>query len=396
MDDNSTQTQTADAGALATRQGPSAEVLAFQERMLAQALESIPPGPMRLMLNGTAWKALTTQAGLLGRSAFVPDHLRPSKKQIDSGMTAAEQADLTAANVMGALILATSLGESPLQVMADVYFVGGRAAWKTEALIARLRRTQGISVKARVDIGQGKIKGQYKKVEWKETNSGKRFPEDKLVDFEAANITVTAYATDRNGAILRHEEPQLDGSTRLVPTVATVTMAQAIADGWVSNEKYATLPERMLTWRATSYWISLHHPEAKSGIPMDVELESLPPRQDVEVYPVPSAAAQRPTPRPLPAIAATEEPVPTPAPPAAPVPVQAPTEAPKAPAVQAPSVAALRGLEKAHTAIADEQRARLGIDPTKAVSALTDEERLDLARAIDAALPPEKRTGVWG
>lgn len=263
---------------------PNPDTLAFQERMLAQALEALPPGPMRLMLNGTAWRALTDQARRLGQSAFVPDHLRPSKKQIDDGkLTDAQVADITASNVVGALMLAACLGENPFQVMADVFFVGGRPAWKTEALIARLRKHLGLSVQWRVESSGQQIAGAYKKVEWRDGPNGRRQPVDIEVPFKAPDFRITAYATDARGNVVMHDEPQPDGSLRSVPSTVTVTMAEAIADGWVSNAKYATLPERMLRWRAASYWISSYAPEIKSGLPMDVEIDHMPERGEVPV-----------------------------------------------------------------------------------------------------------------
>ena len=243
---------------------PSPEVLAAQERALVRAMESLPPGPMHLLLNRTAWMALTQQAKALGKTAFVPDHLRPSYKDAQE-MTVAQVEEQTAANVVGALLLAASLGESPFQVMADVFFVGGRPAWKTEALIARLRRALRISLRWRVECGPAPIHGSYTVSTW-ETIDKRRQKVEREVKFTGPDLRVTCYAT-------------MPGEDE--PLEVSVTMAEAIADGWVSNAKYTTLPERMLRWRAASYWISLYAPEVKSGLPMDVEVEHLPQRDDV-------------------------------------------------------------------------------------------------------------------
>ena len=269
---------------------PSPEILAAQERALVRAMESLPPGPMHLLLNRTAWLALTQQAKALGRTAFVPDHLRPSYRQAKS-MKPAEQEEYTAANVVGALLLAASLGESPFQVMSDVYFVGGRPAWKTEALIARLRRALKISLRWRIRMGDKPISGRYMETRWE---NGERVEHER--QFTGPDLHVTCYAT------MPGESEALEVS---------VTMAEAIADGWVSNGKYATLPERMLRWRAASYWISLYAPEVKSGIPMDVDLESLPAREPAGwVEPAPVAALPAPAPLPVEEMIGEVEPLP--------------------------------------------------------------------------------------
>lgn len=300
--------QNATPTAIAPRE-PSAEVLAAQERALLRAMDVLPPGPMHLLLNGTAFRALKAQAKELGASAFVPDHLKPSKKQAED-MSPSQQAEYTAANVVGALMLAASLGESPFEVMANVFFVGGRPGWKTEALIARLRRQRGVTLGFRVESGPKPIKSSYKKVEWR-TVDGRRQPVDVSVPFEAPDLRVTCYATGPDGRLLTMEEPQADGGVRPAPLMVSVTMAEAIADGWVSNEKYATLPERMLRYRAASYWITLYAPEVKGGIPMDLEIEHLPARETerVEVVQGQPATPYRPPALPEPVAMPEPEPV---------------------------------------------------------------------------------------
>ena len=54
-----------------------------------------------------------------------------------------------------------------------------------------------------------------------------------------------------------------------------VTMGMARAEGWVRNEKYRTMPDLMLRYRAASMFASLYCPELKAGLRTTEELEDM-------------------------------------------------------------------------------------------------------------------------
>ena len=55
----------------------------------------------------------------------------------------------------------------------------------------------------------------------------------------------------------------------------TITMREAIAEGWTKNSKYKTLPELMLRYRAATLLIRTHVPEVLNGMHMVEEIEDV-------------------------------------------------------------------------------------------------------------------------
>jgi hypothetical protein len=55
----------------------------------------------------------------------------------------------------------------------------------------------------------------------------------------------------------------------------TITMREAIAEGWTKNAKYRTLPELMLRYRAATLLIRTHVPEVLNGMHMVEEIEDV-------------------------------------------------------------------------------------------------------------------------
>ena len=53
----------------------------------------------------------------------------------------------------------------------------------------------------------------------------------------------------------------------------TITMREAVAEGWTKNPKYRTLPELMLRYRAATLLIRTHAPEVLNGMHMVEEIE---------------------------------------------------------------------------------------------------------------------------
>ena len=209
------------------------EMIAAKERALQFAAENLPPGPMRAMLIPSMRNAILAQADALLDSMMVPDHFWPKVPDFPSTEEGRRERndfmvyrrDAARANVFAALFLAAELGESPFHVMPSIFFIGGKPAWLTAFLRARLAKIHKITLRYRVD-GTG------------------------------ASLRVTAYA--------KHPT---DGE----PCEASVTMAEAIADGWTKNPKYKNIPERMLHERAASLWISRYAPEIKSGMADEIE-----------------------------------------------------------------------------------------------------------------------------
>jgi hypothetical protein len=118
--------------------------------------------------------------------------------------------------------LAREMNENPINVLQNIYFVGGKAAWSSQYMIARANRSK-------------KFKG------------GLRFSSKGVND----DLTVTCWAIDAD------TEERLE---------KTVTMRMAIAEGWgKGGSKYKTMPEQMLTYRAAAFFIRVYCPEVMIG-----------------------------------------------------------------------------------------------------------------------------------
>lgn len=157
-------------------------------------------------------------AKVFASSTLVPEHMRKNP-----------------ADALVALGIARALGEQPLVVMQNIYFVSGRAGWSTKYKIARANRA---------GVFAGPIR-------WATAGAGD-------------TLAVTAYA-DLIG---------VQGDAR-VEVVADMRLAKA--EGWTKNQKYSTMPEHMLRWRSASMLIDLYAPDVMLGLPTVEEIETMPP-----------------------------------------------------------------------------------------------------------------------
>lgn len=152
-------------------------------------------------------------------STLVPEHLRKND-----------------ADALVAFGIARAMGEQPLVVMQNIFFVSGRAGWSTKYKIARANRA-------------GVFRGP---IRWRIEGAGDA-------------LAVTAYAD------LAHVE----GDARVE---VTADMKLAKAEQWTKNAKYQSMPEHMLRWRSASMLIDLYCPDVMLGMPTIEEIETLPPR----------------------------------------------------------------------------------------------------------------------
>lgn len=144
-------------------------------------------------------------AKVFSSSALVPEHL---KKQ--------------PADALIAYGIARRLGEDPLVVMQNIYFVNGKPGWSVKYKIARANKA-------------GVFKDQ---IRWRSEGEGE-------------GLRVTAFATLEDGEIAEAE----------------TSMKMAKAEGWTKNAKYSTMPGHMLRWRSASMLIDLYCPEVMLGLP---------------------------------------------------------------------------------------------------------------------------------
>lgn len=149
--------------------------------------------------------------------------------------------------------LARELRVHPLMCMQSTYMVKGTPGFKTTFLIA-LANARGVF--------RTPIRWRVKKLDpptldaWYQRKEGR-------IEYEMENFSVVAYVEDHSGTVL--ESPE-------------VTSQMAIDDGWASgasgNEKYRTLPQLMLQYRAATMLIRLYAPEVLMGFHSLEEIES--------------------------------------------------------------------------------------------------------------------------
>lgn len=152
-------------------------------------------------------------------------------------------------DVFVGLHMAVTLKENPLTVLQNLYVVHGTPAFKSQFLIARanvsgLFKAPGM----RFDVADSgkEIDAEWDEVVWSGDKKSTKTVKGKLRD-----IAVTAWAIDAaSGQRLEY----------------TVSMADAIADGWVSNAKYRTLPKLMLTYRAAAFLVRIYAPQVMLGM----------------------------------------------------------------------------------------------------------------------------------
>ena len=120
--------------------------------------------------------------------------------------------------------LALELGIAPLTALQNIFMISGRPGFSAKLAIALANRSGAFAGPIRYNVDRG---------------DGKR-----------ESLAVTAYAPTKDGEVVE----------------VTITMAQAMADGWTKNPKYKSIPEQMLRLRAAKWLIDLHCPEILLGL----------------------------------------------------------------------------------------------------------------------------------
>lgn len=129
-----------------------------------------------------------------------------------------------------AIDMAARMGVPPLMVMQNLFVVKGKPSWSGQACLSFIR--------ARFD----KVKVIY-------TGT-------KGTDNRGCYVA----AIDKDG-------DRFEG--------AEVTIAMAKAEGWLSNNKWKTMPEQMLAYRAGAFFARVHCPDALMGCAVEGEAEDI-------------------------------------------------------------------------------------------------------------------------
>jgi len=172
-------------------------------------------GTLAFLHDGAALDHLYRVAKCFSMSGLVPAHFQGKAEAC-----------------MIALMYAEQLGEHPMLLFQELSVINGRPNTSARFAISRANKS---------GLLQGPIK-------WKSKGEG-----------EALEVTASAVLRE-TGEVL----------------TATVTMREAVADGWTRNPKYKSIPEQMLRWRSATRLINLYMPEVLFGLGVREEAEMLP------------------------------------------------------------------------------------------------------------------------
>lgn len=138
-------------------------------------------------------------------------------------------------NTMIALEMANRIGATPLMVMQNLHVIQGKPSWSSAFIIAAI-------------------------------NNCKKFTPLRF-DLKGSGDTLECTAKAKDIA---------SGENLVGPKV---TMAMAVAEGWVSKagSKWKTMPELMIQYRAAAFFGRLYVPEIMMGMHTDDELRDITP-----------------------------------------------------------------------------------------------------------------------
>ncbi|WP_214228600.1 hypothetical protein [Pedobacter sp. B4-66] len=207
-------------------------------------------------------------------SDLVPDMYRFKETDPDKMAIAERKA---VANCMIAMNMALRMGAEPLMVMQNMYIVQGRPSWSSKFLIATVNTCGRFTPMQYKIENKGKI-GVLKatRAVWKllPGESQKRkvmesYDETAYKDMD--DITCVAYATD------------LASGKELISSVVSIKMA--CLEGWYDKDgsKWKTMPEKMLRYRAASFWTNEYAPEISMGMRTEEEIQDIVDTEYVDV-----------------------------------------------------------------------------------------------------------------
>ena len=183
---------------------------------MTNEISTIQSSAMAAYTDANLFEQMQRAGKMLASSQLVPKHLQ--NKQADCALVA---------------IMALDMQINPIMLAQNIFFVHGAAGWKTTYLISRANASGKLAHPIRFETeGAG------------------------------ADMQVTAIATlkkEYGGKEIRQS--------------ASMKMAQA--EGWTKNEKYRTMPELMLSYRAATFLIRLNMPEIMFGMQSQDELEDI-------------------------------------------------------------------------------------------------------------------------
>lgn len=176
---------------------------------------------------------MQTICEIFSNSELVPEMYRISEKNPQSKAHA---------NCMIAIDMAQRMGANPLMVMQNLIVVKGRPSWSAKFLISTINSC-----------------GKYDKIKYKIS----RLPSFTNNGVETENLECIAYTKEKGSDDILESSP--------------VTIFMAFREGWLNKDgsKWKTMPQKMLRYRAASFWVNENAPELSMGIRTVEETEDI-------------------------------------------------------------------------------------------------------------------------
>lgn len=205
---------------------------------------------------------------MFSSSELVPDMYKPSDK------ISAEKAT---ANCMIALSLSQRMGADPLMVMQNLIIIHGKPSWSSKFLIATVNTCGRFeALKYRFE-NLGKI-GKIKITEYV-WNAGRKVATEVEFDWSKIdNIQCVAYTKEKATGELLESSP--------------VSVLMAIEERWYTKDgsKWKTMPQKMLIYRAASFFTNEYAPEISMGMKTEEEVHDI---EDIEYEDVSDSVKKR-------------------------------------------------------------------------------------------------------
>lgn len=205
---------------------------------------------------------------MFSNSELVPEIYRASEKVTP---------EKASANCMIALSLSQRMGADALMVMQNLIIIQGRPSWSSKFLVATVNTCGRFETLKYRGGNKGKI-GIIKipNIVWKlapGTANKIKVTEYTDVDYSHVdNLTMVAYTKEKGG------------DEDLVSSEVSIMMA--ILEGWYdkNGSKWPTMPEKMLKYRAASFWTNEYAPEISMGMKTEEEEMDIVDTEYVEVF----------------------------------------------------------------------------------------------------------------
>lgn len=231
--------------------------------------QEVPAQPQRAAItcfnffDPNQYEVMKKYCKLFALSDLVPDSYK---------ITNSESEPKAIANCMIALDIAMRINTSPLMVMQNMVPIYGKPSWSSKFLIATINacgRFKPIKYKRENKGKLGMVEYTSYETTWKtDPNTGRKYKDSitKQAQFDGSqidNIQYTAYTTENDGEDILLGTP--------------VDLEMAIKEGWYTKtgSKWRTMPEKMLKYRAASFWANEYAPELSMGIYTREEVEDI-------------------------------------------------------------------------------------------------------------------------